>query len=86
MSVIVPDFAPGFSDSWYASYDNYMITGNSYSTVSRLLYDNILNNTLANNILYRDFEKLVPSRAGYLFYCVPSNSIDYFSAIFLIRK
>ena len=82
VSVLVPDFAPGFSDSWYAFYDNYMITGNSYSTVSRLLYDNILNNTLANNMLYRDFEKLVPSRAGYLFYCVPSNSIDYFSGYF----
>jgi len=82
LSVILPDFAPGFSDSWYAFYDNYMITGNSYTTVSRLLYDNILNNTLANNLLYRDFEKLVPSRAGYLFYCVPSNSIDYFSEYF----
>jgi len=82
VSVILPDFAPGFKDSWYAFYDNYMITGNSYATVSRLLYDNLLNKTLANDVLYRDFEKLVPSRAGYLFYCVPSNSLDYFSAYF----
>ena len=82
VSVLVPDFAPGFSDSWYAFYDNYMITGNSYSTVSRLLYDNILNNTLANDMLYRDFEKMVPSRAGYLFYCVPSHCIEYFSDYF----
>ena len=61
VSVLVPDFAPGFSDSWYAFYDNYMITGNSYSTVTRLLYDNILNNTLANNTLYRDFESFCPA-------------------------
>jgi hypothetical protein len=82
LSVMMPDFAPGFTDSWYAFYDNYMITGNSYTTVSRMLYDNMLNNTLANDMLYRDFEKLIPSRAGYLFYCVPSNSINFFSQYF----
>lgn len=82
LSDLLPGFAPGFVDSWYAFYDNYMISGNSYATVSRLLYDNMLNNTLANDVLYRDFEKMIPSRAGYLFYCVPSNCIDYFSEYF----
>jgi len=79
LSVLQPDFVPGFDDTCFAFYDNYMITGNSYAAISRLLYDNLLNKTLANDILYREFEKLVPSRAGYLFYCVPSHSIDYFA-------
>jgi hypothetical protein len=74
-----PGFAPGFDDSSFAFYDNFMITGNSYAAISRLLYDNILNKTLANDLLYREFEKGIPSRAGYLFYCVPSRSLDYFS-------
>jgi hypothetical protein len=82
LSNILPEFAPGFDDSLYAFYDNYLITGNSYSVISRLLYDNILNKTLANDMLYRDFEKMIPSRAGYLFYCVPSYCIDLFSSYF----
>ena len=82
LSALLPGFAPGFNDSCCAFYDNYMITGNSYATISRLLYDNLLNKTLANDVLYRDFEKMVASRAGYLFYCVPSHSMDYFSEYF----
>jgi hypothetical protein len=82
LSALLPAFAPGFNDSYCAFYDNYMITGNSFVTISRLLYDNLLNKTLANDEQYRDFEKMVASRAGYLFYCVPSHCIDYFSDYF----
>ncbi len=82
LSILQTDFAPGFTDSCFAFYDNYMVTGNSYVTVFRFLYDNILNKTLANDLLYREFEKMIPSRAGYLFYCVPSRSLDYFSGYF----
>jgi hypothetical protein len=85
VSVMMPDFAPGFTDSCIAFYDNYLITGNSYVTISRFLYDNMLNKTLANDILYREFEKMIPTRAGFLFYCVPSKSIDYL-ADFLTRE
>jgi hypothetical protein len=82
LSALLPGFAPGFNDSYCTFYDNFMITGNSYVTISRLLYDNLLNKTLANDVLYRDFEKMVASRAGYLFYCVPSHCVDYFSGYF----
>jgi hypothetical protein len=80
ISALRPDFAPGFLDTFYTFHDNYMITGTSYITISRFLYDNLLNKTLANDMLYRDFEKTLPSRAGYLFYCVPSQITDYLSA------
>ncbi len=71
--VLIPGFAPDIEESYFAFYDNFMITGNSFVTISRLLYDNLLNKTLANDLTYRDFESTLPSRAGYFFYCVPSR-------------
>lgn len=70
-------FAAGVNETFTAFYDNYMITGSSYATVSRFLYDNLLNKTLANDLLYRDFESTLPSRSGYYFYCIPSKIIDF---------
>lgn len=77
--VLVPGFAPGFADNYYAFHDNYLITGSSYATVSKVLYDNILNRTLANDMGYRDFESTIPSRACYYFYAVPSGITAYLS-------
>jgi hypothetical protein len=70
-------FAQNFDDSYFVFYDNFLITGNSFITISRLLYDNLLNKTLANDLIYRDFESTLPSRSGYFFYCVPSRITDY---------
>jgi hypothetical protein len=78
-AILKPGFAPGFSETFVAFYDNFMITGSSYATVTRLLYDNILNKTLGNDLTYKDFESTLPSRAGYFFYCVPSRIISYLS-------
>ena len=74
---IIPGFAGEFNDSYFAFYDNYLITGSSYITVSRLLYDNLLNKTLANDLIYRDFESTLPTVAGFNLYFVPSRIIDY---------
>ena len=74
---VYPAFSENFDDSYFAFYDNYLVTGNSYITISRLLYDNLLNKTLANNLTYRDFESTLPTVAGYLFYCVPTRITDY---------
>jgi len=74
---LVPGFAADFDDSWFTFYDNFLITGSSYATISSLLYDNLLNKTLANDLIYRDFESTLPSVAGYFFYCVPSHITDY---------
>ncbi len=74
---LIPGFTNDFNDSWFAFYDNYLVTGSSYSAISTLLYDNLLNKTLANDLTYRDFENTLPSVAGYFFYCVPSYITDY---------
>jgi hypothetical protein len=75
--VLLPGFAPGFNETYFTFYDKFMIAGNSYATISKLLYDNILNKTLLNDLTYRDFENTLPSRAGYYFFCIPSHIIDY---------
>jgi hypothetical protein len=80
--ILLPGFAEDFDDTYFAFYDNFMITGSSFITISRLLYDNLLNKTLANELSFRDFESTLPSRAGYFFYCVPSHIIDYLTGIF----
>jgi hypothetical protein len=75
--ILMPGFAPRFEETYFAFYDNFMIAGSSYVTISRLLYDNLLNKTLANDLTYRDFESTLPSRSGYFFYCIPSRITDY---------
>jgi hypothetical protein len=76
---VVPGFAPEIEETFVTFYDKFMITGNSYAAISRLLYDNLLNKTLSNDLLYRDFESSLPSRSGYYFYCVPSRIVEYLS-------
>ena len=76
---VFPGFSGKSDNPYFTFYDNYLITGNSYITISKLLYDNILNKTLANDLIYRDFESTLPSVSGYYFYCVPSRITEYLS-------
>lgn len=64
-------------ETFIAFYDNFLISGSSYLTVATVLYDNLLNHTLENDIGFRDFEGSLPSRAGCFFYCVPSRMIGF---------
>ncbi len=78
-SAVFSGWEGDFDDSWFAFYDRYLITGSSYATIARLLYDNLLNKTLANDLTFRDFESTLPSVAGYKFYAVPSRITGYLS-------
>jgi hypothetical protein len=78
-NAIIPGFVNNADNNYFSFIDNYLVTGNSFVTISRLLYDNLLKKTLANDLTYRNFEGTLPSRAGYMFYCVPSGIIDYLS-------
>jgi len=77
----LPRFETPSNDTLIAFIDNFMITGSTFSTLSDILYDNILNKTLANDLSFRDFEATLPSRAGYYFYCVPSGIMGYLSGL-----
>lgn len=75
----LPGFVPPEGDSLFAFTDNYLISANSFGIISKVLYNNILNKTLANDLAYRDFEATLPSRAGYYFYCVPAEILNFLS-------
>jgi hypothetical protein len=75
--VMLPGFTSGSDNSYFTFYDNFIITGSSYVTISRLLYDNLLNKTLENDLVYREFESSLPSRAAYFFFCIPSKITEY---------
>ncbi len=81
-SAVCNSLAPGFNDLCFAFHDNYMVSGESVNTVSRFLYENLLNKTLANDIPYSEFETTLPSRASYYFYCIPSRLTEYLSKFF----
>jgi hypothetical protein len=78
--IVDKGFADNAEETFVTFYDRFMITGNSYITVSRLLYENLLNKTLENDMLYREFESTLPSRSGYFFFCVPSKITELLSA------
>lgn len=71
--LLAPGLTDSFNDIYCTLYDNFLITGTSYTTVTKVLYDNLLNRTLANDLSYRDFEATIPSRFSYSFYCVPAR-------------
>jgi hypothetical protein len=77
----MPRFESSSNDTLITFIDNFMITGSSFSTLSEVLYYNILNKTLANDLSFRDFESTLPSRAGYFFYCIPSGIIDFLPGV-----
>jgi hypothetical protein len=74
---VFPAFAGSSDYPYFAFYDNFLITGNSYITISKLLYDNLLNKTLANDLIYRDMNSTLPTVSGYIFYIVPAHIIDF---------
>ena len=78
-SSVFPAFSGTTDDTYFTFYDNFLITGNSYITISKLLYDNLLNKTLANDLVYRDLNSTLPTVSGYSFYIVPAMAIEFLS-------
>jgi hypothetical protein len=72
-----PGYSRRIDDTFIAFYNDFMITGTSYLTIASVLYDNLLNHTLENDIAYHDFESSLASRAGCYFYCVPSKMVSW---------
>lgn len=66
-------FASNYGGRYATFYDSYLVTCSSTETLSKFIYDNILNRTLANDLSYRSFESTMPSRFSYYMYCIPSR-------------
>ncbi len=71
-----------YLNSGYATfYDDILVFSQEPGALSKFIYDNILNRTLANDLSYREFESTMPSRAGYYFYCVPSKILGLLDGV-----
>lgn len=77
---MLPNLMWEFDDKYFAFYENYLITGCNYATVTKVIYDNILHKTLANDVKFREFETSMPSTANFWLYFVPAYINSYFSA------
>lgn len=75
------NFAGSWGGRYVTFYENFMITGRSSKTLSKFIYDNILNRTIANSIAYRAFESTLPSRFSYYFYAEPSRVISLLDGV-----
>lgn len=69
-------FVDGYDGTYATFFDGYLVLAERHGSVSKFIYDNILNRTLANDIAYREFEATLPSRSAYYFYAVPSKIMD----------
>lgn len=69
-------FTSDYSGRYATFFEGYLVIGESHGSISKFIYDNILNRTLANDLSYREFESTLPSRSVYFFYAVPSKIMD----------
>lgn len=62
-------------------YEGYLVLGESRVSLSKFIYDNILNKTLANSLFYREFEGTMPSKSAYYLYFKPSRILGKLEGI-----
>ncbi|MCD4769672.1 MAG: hypothetical protein K8R35_05840, partial [Bacteroidales bacterium] len=79
---ICGNFGKEYGGNYATFYDGYIVLSSKAGTLSKYLYDNLLNRTLANDLSYRAFEKTMPSRAAYYFYCIPSRITALMAGLF----
>ena len=74
-------FGDYLTSNYATFYNDVLVLSSASGTLSKFIYDNILNRTLANDLSYREFESTMPSRAGYYFYFVPSRIIPLLAGV-----
>ncbi|MDA3817355.1 MAG: hypothetical protein PF486_08260 [Prolixibacteraceae bacterium] len=65
----------GFSANWVALYNNHLIFGDSFRTVSKVLYANMLGETLSASLEYNKFKSNMNNRSNLTFYCNTATSL-----------
>lgn len=58
----------GINANWFATYNNYLIFGDSYRTVSKTIHSNVLGETLTASNEYNKFKSNLNARYNILFY------------------
>jgi hypothetical protein len=72
----------GFSANWVALYNNHLIFGDSFRSVSKVLYANMLGETLSASLDYNKFKSNMNNRSNLIFYCNTATSLPISSVFF----
>ena len=72
----------GVSSNWFAVYNNYLIFGDSYRTVSKAIHSNVLGETLSTSIDYNMFKSNLNTRYNLVFYCNTAISLPIVGIFF----
>ncbi|MBN2805664.1 MAG: hypothetical protein JXR22_03320 [Prolixibacteraceae bacterium] len=72
----------GTASNWVAQYNNYLIFGDHYATVSKVLLANVLGETLDGSLDYNKDKANFNTRSNLRFYCNTVNALPFASDFF----
>ncbi len=81
-SIIFGDIFANISGEYFTYIDNYLVFGNSVKSLSSVIYDNVLQKTLDNNIKYNKIKDRVSSSANFNLYVDIPAFTDYAATYF----
>jgi hypothetical protein len=73
INAFLPGFVNATADTCFAFYDNYLISGSSFTTICEMLRDNMNKSTLSNDLACNDFMSTQPGSASLCVFCKPSK-------------
>ncbi|MDA3928578.1 MAG: hypothetical protein PF541_06425 [Prolixibacteraceae bacterium] len=81
-TVLFGQYFKGVEANWFTVYDNYLIFGDSFRTVAKVVHANILGETLSSNLEYNKFKSNLNARSNLNFYCNTSMALPIASLFF----
>jgi hypothetical protein len=72
----------GTETNWVAQYNNFLIFGDHYTSVSKVLHSNVLGETLAGSLDYNRDKSFFNTRSNLRFYCNTVNALTFASDFF----
>ncbi|WP_066630215.1 DUF3352 domain-containing protein [Labilibacter marinus] len=67
--VLLDTYCPNLPNKYFTFIDNYLIFSNSTNTIKEVIYSNVLNKTLDNNIYQEQFKDLFSYKDNMYIYC-----------------
>lgn len=71
----------GIAANWMTQYDNYLVFGDSVSTISKVIHSNVLGETLSRSLDYNRDKSNFNSRSNINFYCNTTNALPHASVL-----